>query len=420
MKRKTIFIVVGVLVAAAAAGKVMMGNGEEELLEVQTANVSLETIVQKVNATGRIQPKTQIRMSADVSAKIIVLHVEEGQFVQEGQLLVELDRERFDAAVESAEANVRSAQSVARLNQQNMLKAEKDFDRSRDLVSRNLESQAILDQDEAAYEVEVARYQSALDQVEQAKAALKQAADDLSKTIIYSPMTGTISDLNKEQGEIAIGSAFQEDIILVVADLTEMEAQVNVDENDIVGVQIGQTASIKVDALFGETLTGTVYEIANTANMDEQGGQNQSQKTEFEVKISIEGETSKLRPGMTASADVSTETKEDVVGVPIQSVAVRTIDQLTLEGEEVADAEKRFTADDDGVVEIVFTVGSDGAVTARQVETGIQSDQMIEIKSGVDQDEEVVTGSYRAISTDLENGAQVNVNNDEDGGSDDA
>jgi HlyD family secretion protein len=398
----------------------MMGNGEEELLEVQTANVSLETIVQKVNATGRIQPKTQIRMSADVSAKIIVLHVEEGQFVQEGQLLVELDRERFDAAVESAEANVRSAQSVARLNQQNMLKAEKDFDRSRDLVSRNLESQAILDQDEAAYEVEVARYQSALDQVEQAKAALKQAADDLSKTIIYSPMTGTISDLNKEQGEIAIGSAFQEDIILVVADLTEMEAQVNVDENDIVGVQIGQTASIKVDALFGETLTGTVYEIANTANMDEQGGQNQSQKTEFEVKISIEGETSKLRPGMTASADVSTETKEDVVGVPIQSVAVRTIDQLTLEGEEVADAEKRFTADDDGFVEIVFTVGSDGAVTARQVETGIQSDQMIEIKSGVDQDEEVVTGSYRAISTDLENGAQVNVNNDEDGGSDDA
>lgn len=420
MKRKTIFIVVGVLIAAAAAGKVMMGSGEEELLEVQTASVNLETIVQKVNATGRIQPKTQVRLSADVSAKIIVLHVEEGQFVQEGQLLVELDRERFEAAVESAEALVRSAKSNARLNEQNMLKAEKDYDRSRDVVSRKLESQAVLDQDEAAYEVEVARYQSALDQVEQAKAGLKQARTDLSKTIIYSPMQGTISDLNKEQGEIAIGSAFQEDVILVVADLTEMEAQVNVDENDIVGVQIGQSASIKVDALFGETLNGTVYEIANTANMDEQGGQNQSQKTEFEVKISIDGEISKLRPGMTASADVSTETKEEVVGVPIQSVAVRTIDQLTLEGEEVADAEKRFTADDDGFVEIVFTVGSDGAVTARQVETGIQSDQMIEIKSGVDQDQEVVTGSYRAISTDLENGAQVNVNNDEDGGSDDA
>ena len=418
MKRKTIVIVAGLLIGAAAVGKVMMGNGEQELLEVQTATVNLETIVQEVNATGRIQPKTQVRISADVSAKIIALHVEEGQYVEEGQLLVELDRERFEAAVESAEANVRSSQSVARLNQQNMRKAEKDFDRSRDLVSRNLESQSILDQDEAAYEVEVARYQSALDQVEQAKASLKQARDDLSKTIIYSPMTGTISDLNKEQGEIAIGSAFQEDVILVVADLTEMEAQVNVDENDIVGVEIGQTASIRVDALFGESLEGTVYEIANTANMDEQNGQNQ--KTEFEVKIAINGETGKLRPGMTASADISTETKTDVIGVPIQSVAVRTIDQLMLEGEEFADAEKRYTADADGFVEIVFAVDSSGTVTARQVETGIQSDDMIEIKSGIDESEEVVTGSYRAISTDLQNGAQVNVNNDENGGSNDA
>ncbi len=410
MKRKTILIAVGVLVLAGGAAAFVINNGEEELLEVQTAPVKHETIVQKVNATGRIQPKTQIRISADVSAKIIALHVEEGDFVQEGQLLVELDSERFEAAKESAEANVRSAQSNARLNEQNMLKAEKDYDRARDVVARKLESQSVLDANEAAYQVEVARYQSALDQVEQAKAALKQAADDLSKTTIYSPMTGTISDLDKEQGEIAIGSAFQEDIILIVADLTEMEAQVNVDENDIVGVQIGQIATIKVDALFGKTLKGTVYEISNTANMDETGGQNQ--KTEFEVKISIDGEISDLRPGMTASADVSTETKENVVGVPIQSVAVRTIDQLTLEGEEVANAEKRFTADDDGFVEIVFCVESDGSVVARQVETGIQSDSMIEIISGVDKDEVVVTGSYRAISTDLQNGAQVSINND--------
>ena len=418
MKRKTILIAVGVLVLGGAVAAFVMSSGEEELLEVQTADVSLETIVQKVNATGRIQPKTQIRISADVSAKIIALHVEEGDFVQEGQLLVELDRERFEAAMESAEATVRSAQSNARLNERNMLKAEKDLDRSRDLVSRNLESQAVLDTDEAEYEVEVARYQSSLDMIASAQASLKQAAVDLSKTTIYAPMRGTISVLDKEQGEIAIGSAFQEDIILVVADLTEMEAQVNVDENDIVGVQIGQTASIKVDALFGDTLTGTVYEISNTANTDESGGQ--SQKTEFEVKISIDGEITNLRPGMTASADVSTETKTDVIGVPIQSVAVRTIDQLTLEGEEVADAEKRFTADDDGFVEIVFCVESDGSVVARQVKTGIQSDQMIEIVTGVDADEEVVTGSYRAISTDLQNGAQVNVNNDEDGDSNDA
>jgi HlyD family secretion protein len=418
MKRKTLWIIIGVVAIVGGAGAVVISGGEEDLLEVQTATVSLETIVQKVNATGRIQPKTQIRISADVSAKIITLHVDEGQFVQEGELLVELDSERYEASVESAEANVRSAQANATLVEQNMLKAEKDFDRARDVVARKLESQAVLDATSAAYHVEVARYQSALDQVEQARASLKQAADDLSRTLIYSPMTGTISDLNKEQGEIAIGSAFQEDIILVVADLTEMEAQVNVDENDIVSVQIGQSAVIKVDALFGETLMGTVYEIANTANTDAQGTQNQ--KTEFEVKIAIEGEISRLRPGMTASADVSTETKVDVVGIPIQSVAVRTIDQLTLEGEEIEEAEKRFTADDDGFVEIVFMVEDDGSVVARQVETGIQSDDLIEILSGIEADEEVVTGSYRAISTDLQNGAQVDINNDPNGKSDEA
>ena len=418
MKKKTLWITVGALVITAGAGAVIVGGGDEELLEVQTATVSLETIVQTVNATGRIQPKTQIRISADVSAKITALHVEEGEWVEAGTLLVELDRERYQAEVESAEANVRSAQANAKLVQQNMLMAEKNHDRARDVVARKLESQAVLDSTNAAYQVEIARHESALDQIAQARASLKQAADSLSKTMIYAPMTGTISDLNKEAGEIAIGSQFQEDVIMVVADLTEMEAQVNVDENDIVNVQLGQIAEIEVDALFGETLKGTVYEISNTANTGAEGTTNQ--KTEFEVKITISGEISRLRPGMTASANVSTMTKDSVVGVPIESVAVRTIDQLTLEGEEVADAETRFTADADGFVEIVFCVEDDGHVVARQVKTGIQSNDMIEVVSGIEADEVVVTGSYRAISTDLENGAKVAVNNDSNSKSDKA
>ncbi|MDH3266824.1 MAG: efflux RND transporter periplasmic adaptor subunit [Gammaproteobacteria bacterium] len=417
MKRKLSWIAGSVLLVAAA-GAAIFANRDADLLEVQTAKVGLETIVQTVNATGRIQPKTQVRISADVSAKIMALHVEEGQWVEEGQLLVELDRERYEAAVESAEANVRSAQANAKLVQQNMLKAEKDYDRARDVVARKLESQSVLDANSAAYQVEIARYESALDQVEQARAALKQARDSLSKTTMYAPMAGTISDLNKEQGEIAIGSQFQEDVILVVADLTAMEAQVNVDENDIVNVRLGQEAEIEVDALFGETLKGIVYEIANTANTEAQGTSNQ--KTEFEVRIAIGGEISRLRPGMTASADISTNTKTDVIGVPIQSVAVRTIDQLTLEGEDIADAEQRFTADEDGFVEIVFCVEEDGTVIARQVETGIQSDDMIEIVSGIQKDEVVVTGSYRAISSDLRNGAEVAINNDKNRNSDSA
>jgi HlyD family secretion protein len=292
-----------------------------------------------------------------------------------------------------------------------MLKAEKDYDRASDVVARKLDSQQVLDDASAAYQVEIARYEATQDRVSQAKAVLKQTQDDLSKTLIYSPMAGTISDLNKEQGEIAIGSQFQEDVILVVADLTEMEAQVNVDENDIVNVQVGQEAEIEVDALFGETLKGIVYEIANSANTDAQGTTNQ--KTEFEVKIAVSGETGRLRPGMTASADVFTLTKNDVVGIPIQSVAVRTVDQLVLEGEEISEAEKRFTADADGFVEIVFSI-EDGKAVARQVKTGIQSDNLIEVISGIDESEEVVTGSYRAISTDLANGASVAINNDPD------
>ena len=409
MNKKFLWGGAAVVVVGAAAAVILLKN-KDELLEVQTATIGRETIVQKVNATGRIQPKTQVRISADVSAKIMKLHVEEGDRVEAGQLLVELDRERYEAAVESAEANVRSAQANAKLVRQNMIKAEKDYERARDVVARKLESQSVLDANHAAYQVEVARYESALDQVEQARAALKQAEDSLAKTTIYSPMTGTISDLDKEQGEIAIGSQFQEDIIMIVADLTEMEAQVNVDENDIVSLQLGQQAEIEVDALFGETLDGTVYEIANAANVNDQGSQNQ--KTEFEVKISISGETSRLRPGMTASADITTQTKTDVVGVPIQSVAVRTIDQLTLEGETVAAAEKRYTADEDGFVEIVFVVADDGRASAHQVRTGIQSDNLIEILSGIETGDQVVTGSYRAISADLRNGAEVQVNNE--------
>lgn len=411
MKKKTVWIAVGIIAVVAILAAIFMRGGEE-LLEVQTDEAQLETIVQKVNATGRIQPKTQVRISADVSAKIVRLHVEEGDFVEQGQLLVELDRERYEAQVESAEASVRSAQANAKLVRQNMIKAEKDFARARDVVARKLESESVLDATSAAYQVEVARYESALDQVEQARATLKQAMDSLAKTTIFSPMTGTISDLDKEQGEIAIGSQFQEDMIMIVADLTDMEAQVNVDENDIVSVQLGQSAEIEVDALFGEALEGTVYEIANAANVNDQGGQNQ--KTEFEVKISISGETSRLRPGMTASADISTQTKTDVVGVPIQSVAVRTIDQLTREGEDVSEAEKRYTADEDGFVEIVFVVEEDGSAVARQVDTGIQSDDMIEIVSGIDVGDQVVTGSYRAISADLGNGQAVRISNDSD------
>jgi HlyD family secretion protein len=224
-------------------------------------------------------------------------------------------------------------------------------------------------------------------------------------------MSGTISDLRKEQGEIAIGSQFQEDVILIIADLSEMETQVMVDENDIISIAVGQHADIEVDALLDQVLTGVVAEIASSANTAGEGSTDQ--KTEFEIKISIIDPPETLRPGMTAGAELFTKTNETALSVPIQSVAVRTVDQLVMAGEDQAETEKKYTADRDGFVEIVFCI-EDGKAIAKQVTTGIQSDDLIEILTGLEEGEEVVTGSYRAISKDLENGAVVNISNADD------
>ncbi len=410
MKKKPLLIGAAVIVVGAVVAVVALRGGKEKLLELQTAKVDRQKIVQKVNASGKIQPRIQVKISADVSARIMKLSVIEGQWVEKGAFLLELDRERYLAAVESAEAIVRSAQANATLVEQNLIRTEKEYKRSKELVPQNLESQAAFEAKEAAYQVERARYDSAQNQVEQAKAGLKQARDDLSKTTIYAPMAGTVSDLNKEKGEIAIGSQFQEDVILVISDLSEMEAQVDVDENDIVSIAIGQEAEVEVDALLDQMLTGIVQEIANSANTA--GAGSADQKTEFEIKISIVDPPSTLRPGMTASADVFTKTNESALSVPIQCVAVRTVDQLTMEGESREDAEARYTADRDGFVEIVFCI-EDGKAIAKQVKTGIQSDDLIEILEGLEEGEEVVTGSYRAISKDLENGAVVAINNED-------
>jgi len=409
MKKKWIVIgAAALVVVVGSVGAVSMKGRGQKAPEVQTGKVSRQKIVQKVSGTGKIQPKTQVKISADVSARINKLAVVEGQNVQKGQLLVELDRERYLAMVESGEANVRSATSQATLVKQNMMQAEREFNRTKEMMNQKLTSQSIYDAAEAAYQVEVARYASANERAEQAKAALKQARDDLSKTTIYSPMAGTVTDLNKEQGEIAIGSQFQPDVILVVADLSEMEAQVNVDENDIVQIGIGQEAEITVDALPDQVLKGKVSEIANSANASAAG--TAEQKTEFEIKIAISEPPQTLRPGMTATADVFTKTNENALSVPIACVAVRTVDQLAKKGEDVKKAEETYKADKDGFVEIVFVIDA-GKAVAHPVKTGIQSDELIEILDGLKEGEEVVTGSYRAISKDLTNGGVVTVNN---------
>ncbi len=328
MKKRTIVIAAVVVVAGLAAAALAWRARGDKPLEVQTAEVDHQKVVQKANATGKVQPKTQVNISADVSARIMRLGVKEGDRVEQGQFLVELDRQAYLAAVERAQANVRSAEANARLVRESMLQAEREFNRAKEIVRLKLDSQARLDAAEAAFKVETARYESAMGSVTEARAAQKQSQDSLSKTAIYAPMAGVITELRREQGEIAIGSQFQEDVILVVSELSEMEVQLDVDENDIVTVALGDLAEIEVDALPGRTLIGTVYEIGNSAKSQGAEGEAGNRKTEFLVKVAITDPPAELRPGMTASADIVTDTKESTLSVPIQCVTVRTLEQL--------------------------------------------------------------------------------------------
>lgn len=406
-KKRIFFIGIPALIIIVFVVALSMNRNGQQAIPVRTAQAQKQKIVQTVTATGRIQPKTRVKISADVAAKITRLDVKEGDWVEKGQFLVQLDRERFLAQMESAEANLRSNEANANLVRENMLKTEKDYQRTKELFDKKLESQAALDQYYAAFKVEKARYQSALEQVDQARATLKQARDDLSKTTIQAPISGTISRLNKEVGEIALGSQFQEDVIMIISNLTGMEALVDVDENDIVSVHLGDSAAIEVDALPEMQFRGTVSEIANSAKLSASG--TADQKTEFEVKISIDEPGSRLRPGMTASADIITEIRDSALVVPIQSVAVRTPDQLKIKTVP-ADSSGQITyqPDRDGFVQVVFVV-QDGKVKAHQVDTGIQSETHIEILNGLQPGDEIVTGNYRAISQLLYNQAAVTI-----------
>jgi len=409
-----VIIVVVIIIIIALSGN----KGGDSATAVQTEKAGTLKIVETVTATGRIQPITQVKISADVAAKITNLFIEEGDWVEKGNLLVQLDRERFLAAVEQAEANFRSTEANALLAKENKLKAEKDYARTKELFEKNLESQALLDQAYATAQVEKARYKSMLELVDQAKATVKQAQDQLSKTTIYAPMAGTISVLNKEVGEIALGSQFQEDVIMIISNLKGMEALVDVDENDIVTVSVGDSAKVEVDAFPDKIFTGEVREIASSAKIS--GSGTTDQKTDFEVKISILDAGTELRPGMTASADIITEIKENALGVPIQCVTVRTPDQLKRGKpvEEGADTEidstavEEYVPDSDGFVPVIFIV-EDGVAKAKQVKTGIQSETHIEILEGMAEGDMIVTGSYRVISQTLQNNSSVVVSNED-------
>jgi len=406
MSKKKVIIAIVVIAVIATFVIINLKKSKGGEIPVQVEKVRRGDVTQIVSASGKVQPELEVKISANISAEIIGLYVKEGDRVRKGQLLVKLDSTKYRAAVERARSNKKSKEA-------NLLKAKSDYKRTEDLYRQKLTSQADLENAEANLKL-------AESQLEQAEADLRQAIDDLAKTKLYSPLSGTVTLINKEVGEIALGSMFQADVIMVVADLSQMEVISEVDENDVVLVSEGDTTIIEVDAFPDTTFTGIVKRIAQSATTRGRG--TQEEVTNFEVKIAILDKEEKLRPGMSATVDIKTDTRRNVLTIPIQAVTVRSRSEIN-RAQEAGDndakkAQRRkkspekqagtIAAQKDEMLEVVFVV-KDGVARIVPVKTGISSDTDIEIVSGLKEGQEVVTGSYRALSKTLKDGSRVKI-----------
>jgi HlyD family secretion protein len=329
----------------------------------------------------------QVQISAKVAGEIVRMPVEEGDSVRAGQFLLQLEREQYEAALEQSRSTLKGARATLK-------KTEMTWERVQQLAGENLASDAEVENARADYDFQVS-------QVEKAEAAVEDAQTSLSKTTVRSPINGIITSLDKKVGEIALGSTFQKDVIMTIADLQTMQARIEVDENDVVKVTLGDSAEVEIDAFPERSFPGVVSEIANSAIVTGLG--TQEEVTEFEVRIDLLEILPRFRPGMSCNADIITMTKEDVLRIPIESVAVRTLDEVS----EVPGVDSAEVAKSSGdLIEIVFVVEQDTA-RLRPIKRGISDDSYYEAISGVADSAMIVTGPYRVLTRELSDGQAV-------------
>ncbi len=407
---KILLPVVIVLIIFAVLGKKKGWFGKQLTVKVAVENVEKRTIVETITANGKIQPEKEVKITPDVSGEIVELTVKEGDNVKKGELLLRIkpdtyisQRDRSLAAISSSRA--RLAQSEAQF-----LQAELSFNRNKQLYNEQTISKSEFEQAQATYTVAKAEVDAAKFSVVSAEASVKEANENLTKTSIYAPMSGTVSMLLVELGERVAGTNLMAGTeMLRVADLSRMEAQVEVNENDIVRVNLGDTALIEVDAYLDQKFKGVVTEIANSAKTT---GVSADQVTNFDVKILIlpesykkivdEGEPNPFRPGMSATVDIQTESKDSILAVPIQSVTTRTDTTIA----NLSPSKKDIRT-------MVFL--SDGKYAlAKDVKTGIQDNSYIEIISGVGPDDKVVSAPFSAISKKLSDSTLIEIVKKED------
>jgi HlyD family secretion protein len=431
-QRKRRKIIVFAVILAGVAGLVAMAllRKQEPVIPIQTEKISRRDITETVVANGRIQPTVEVKISAEVSGEIIELPVKEGQQVKQGDLLVKIKPEAYVASRRSAEASFQSSQASQALSEANLRKAEQEFQRNQGLFQAGLISDSIFLEYQTAYEIAQQQVKQASHQIQVARAALDRAEEELRKTEIYSPLTGTISKLNSELGERVVGTAMMSGTeIMTVADLNQMEARVDIGEIDIVLLQLNQSAKLEVDAFRDRKFAGTVTEIANSSKLA--GGGQSQEAIKFEVKIRID-EPAEFRPGMSVTAEIQTRSRTNVLAVPIQSVTTRLPKPVEKPGDgkpkdgvdtnaapEIAtsgestntapkdpEASKRKPNEPPKPIEVVFLV-EDGRAKMVPVERGISDDSHTEILKGIEEGQEVISGGYKAISRDLEDGKRV-------------
>ncbi len=414
MKLKYI-IIAGVLLVialtiAAATGK--FGKSETGK-KVITQKVGRATIMETVTGSGKIQPEKEVKISSDVSGEIIALPIKEGQSVKKGDLLVKINPDLYQSGLKRARAAVQNARANLSQAEARLISAEQDYKRNKQLFDKGIISKADFDKAQTNYKVALATKNAAKFSVNSALANLNEAQDNLSRTTIYAPISGTISKLNVEMGERVVGTKQMTGTeIMRIANLNNMEAVVDINENDIVKIKVGDSALIDVDAYLKNRFKGQITEIANSADSNLGSG---DQITNFKVKIRVLESSYKhllkdkpknyspFRPGMTASVDIITKVKKNVIAVPISAVTVRsdTIAKTT---------HAKFNKHKEGnqKFEVVF-VNNHGKAKIKVVETGIQDDNNIEIIKGLKEGDEIITGPYNLVSKKLQNGDEIRV-----------
>ncbi|QNK77304.1 efflux RND transporter periplasmic adaptor subunit [Winogradskyella sp. PAMC22761] len=423
---KTVKIIIGIVIIALfvlVAGSKMGWFGEKsDFKEVVLQDVTLKDIVQTVSATGKIQPEVEVKISSEVSGEILELPFKEGQEVKKGDLLVKVNPDLSQSAYSRSQASYQNVRAGMAQAEANLKQAKADYERNKTLFDRGVISKSDWDSSIAAYETATAGKNSAYYNVQSAAATVNEAKDNLNRTAIYAPMTGTISLLSVELGERVVGTQQMAGTeILRVANLKNMEVEVDVNENDIVKVSIGDSAIVEVDAYLKKQFKGIVTAIANSA----EGTLTADQVTNFKVKVRIIEESYKdltegkpetyspFRPGMTATVDIITKTRKDAISVPISAIVIKT-DTSSTKKTYVKSTEmtERNLGQEEQKFECVF-VNDNGKAKLRVVTTGIQDDTNIEIISGLAEDDEIITGPYSMVSKNLNSGDLIAVPNKE-------